>query len=417
MLSLRVHRSVAAWLLLRLTGRFAGLNRRLSVGRLGLLRAEDAPPPALPGPDWVRVRTRLAGICGSDLAVVQARGSPSFSAVTSTPFTLGHEVVADVSEVGPQAQGVRVGERVVVRPALGCAARGIEPACGECAAGRLALCLNVARGALSPGTQTGFCRDTGGGWSEQFVAHPSQLYRPPPELDDREAVLTEPLACAVHAVLRAAPRADDTALVIGCGTMGLLTVVALRACGFRGRLVAAARHEHQRRHALSLGADEALPAPRDGAERCRLWAGALGATAYPAALGKPLVLGGAPCVFDCVATDDSLDDAFRLTAARGRLTLVGMPGVPRGVDWAPLWAKEVTVQGSYCYGTTEHDGRPVDAFARALEVLAAGYGRKLRPLVGPEFPLTDYKRAILTAASPGKSGTVKVVLRPSPEGP
>ena len=374
MLQLRCHGRVSAWLLLRL---FGHRNRGLSVGRFGLLRLEDLPEPVLPAPDWVRVRPRVAGICGTDLGVLQARGSAYFSGVTSTPFTLGHEVMGEVTEVGPAATGVSVGERVVIRPALGCTARGIEPACKSCAAGQIALCLNVARGSLAPGLQTGFCRDTGGGWSEGLVAHPSQLYRVPEGMDDLTAVLTEPLACTVHAVLRAAPHDDDSVLVIGCGTMGLLTVVALRHHGFRGRLLVAARHQHQGAHARSLGADEVLPAPRASEDRRRSWAKALGATLHPALLGGPLVMGGADCIFDCVGSSQSLDDASRLTAARGRLVVIGMPGIPRGVDWTPMWSKEVAVQGSYCYGVTEVEGRPVDAFARALQILAGGSGAKL----------------------------------------
>lgn len=412
MLQLRCHGSVSAWLLLRL---FGHRNRGLSVGRFGLLRLEDLPEPVLPAPDWVRIRPRVAGICGTDLGVLQARGSAYFSGVTSTPFTMGHEVMGEVTEVGPAATGVSVGERVVIRPALGCAARGIEPACKSCAAGQIALCLNVARGSLASGLQTGFCRDTGGGWSEGLVAHPSQLYRVPKGMDELTAVLTEPLACTVHAVLRAVPRDDETVLVIGCGTMGLLTVVALRANGFRGRLLVAARHPHQGEHARSLGADEVLPAPRAAEDRLRSWAKALGATLHPALLGGPLALGGAECTIDCVASSQSLDDASRLTAARGRLVVIGSPGIPRGMDWTPMWSKEVAVQGSYCYGVTEVEGRPVDAFARALQILAGGSGAKLRALVGPEFPLTDYKRALLTAASPGKANTVKIVFRTAPK--
>lgn len=316
MLQLRCHGSVSAWLLLRL---FGHRNRGLSVGRFGLLRLEDLPEPPLPAPDWVRVRPRVAGICGTDLGVLQARGSAYFSGVTSTLFTMGHEVTGEVTEVGPAAAGVSVGERVVIRPALGCTARGIAPACKSGADGQIALCLNVACGSLAPGLQTGFCRDTGGGWSKGLVAHPSQLYRVPEGMDDLTAVLTEPLACAVHAVSRAGPRDDETVLVIGCGTMGLLTVVALRANGFRGRLLVAARHPHQGEHARSLGADEVLPAARTAEDRLRGWAKALGATLHPARLGGPLVLGGAECVIDCVASSQSLDAAARLTAARGRL--------------------------------------------------------------------------------------------------
>ena len=119
--------------------------------------------------------------------------------------------------------------------------------------------------------------------------------------------------------------------------------------------------------------------PRASEDRLRSWAKALGATLHPALLGGPLVLGGAGCIFDCVASSQSLDDASRLTAARGRLVVIGIPGIPRGVDWTPMWSKEVAVQGSYCYGVTEVGGRPVDAFARALQILEGGSAQSCAP--------------------------------------
>ena len=100
---------------------------------LGPLRLTDLEPPALPGPEWVRVRPRLAGICGSDLATVDGRSSRYFEDIVSFPFVPGHEVVGTVDTAGA---GVEAGTRVVVEPVLGCAARAIVPPCPACAAGR-----------------------------------------------------------------------------------------------------------------------------------------------------------------------------------------------------------------------------------------------------------------------------------------
>ena len=88
--------------------------------------------------------------------------------------------------------GFFAGERVVVEPALGCRVRGIEPPCAYCASERYALCVNVAKGDIAPGIQTGFCGDTGGGWSEgTLVAHPSQLHRVPENVPDEAAVAVD----------------------------------------------------------------------------------------------------------------------------------------------------------------------------------------------------------------------------------
>ena len=87
-------------------------------------RFVDIPEPQLPTPEWVKVKTRLSGICGSDLATITAKGSPYFSPFTSTPFVLGHEIVGEIAEMGDAVDDFRVGGRVVIEPALSCKVRG-----------------------------------------------------------------------------------------------------------------------------------------------------------------------------------------------------------------------------------------------------------------------------------------------------
>ena len=193
-------KSVPRYLLMRAAaGRVGGLE----TGRFSPLQLEDVSEPDLPTPEWVRIRPLLSGICGSDLGTLSSENSPYFSPITSPPFVLGHEVFGVVAQAN---SGFAAGERVVFEPALGCEVRGIEPPCPYCASGRYALCVNVARGDVSPGIQTGFCHDTGGGWSDgTLVAHPSQLHRVPDEVPDEAAVAVEPLACAVHAAITGEP--------------------------------------------------------------------------------------------------------------------------------------------------------------------------------------------------------------------
>ena len=152
----------------------------------------------------------LSGICGSDLATLDGRSSRYFEDLVSFPFVPGHEVVGTLEADGtgaPTAPRSPPGTRVVLQPVLGCAARGIEPPCPACAAGHTGDCEHVAFGHLRPGLQTGFCADTGGGWSTAgLVAHESQLHAVPDELSDEDAVTVEPVACAVHAVLGAGLR-------------------------------------------------------------------------------------------------------------------------------------------------------------------------------------------------------------------
>jgi len=333
LLAVQCVKSIPAWLLLK------GLGRRfpsLYTNRFALARLREVDEPRLPGPRWARVRPLLSGVCGSDLATIAAEGSPFFAPLTSFPFTFGHEVVGTVTEVGAAVQGARVGDRVVIEPVLRCAVRGIEPPCPACREGHNENCTNIMTGAISAGVQTGFCRDTGGAWSSSLVAHDVQLYKVPDTVAHEAAVLVEPFSCALHAVLRAlTPGARPTSttenvLVLGCGTIGLLTIAAIRALDAPYRVTALAKYPHQHEWARKLGADQLVSADNSARdELCKL----SGATMHQPEIGNPTVLGGFDVVFDCVGSPRSLDDALRFTRARGTTVLVAMPAIPRTVDW------------------------------------------------------------------------------------
>ncbi|MCS6977359.1 MAG: zinc-binding dehydrogenase [Gemmatales bacterium] len=401
MLAVQYVKSIPNWLLLKSLGR---LWSGLATSPLGLVRLREVPEPRLPGPRWCRVRPILSGICGSDLGSITAAGSVYFGPVTSFPFTFGHEVVGRVVEVGPEVRHVRPGDRVVLEPALGCEVRQIEPLCPACRDGAHGNCVNIVRGVIGPGVQTGFCRDTGGGWSSSLVAHEVQLHRVPDTLSDEEAVLLEPFACALHAVLRA-PR-HRIGLVVGCGTMGLLTITAAKILDRCEQLIALAKHPHQQEQAARLGADFVLPPGRNGRDRvCEL----VGATQHYAEIGPPTILGGVDVVFDCVGSDRSLDESLRLTRARGTTVVVGMPGLPWGVDWTTIWFKELNVCGAYAYGLEDMSGKRISTFDLALDLLVS---RRvdLKPLVTHRFPLTQYRQAIRTALLTGRFRSIKTVF-------
>lgn len=314
---------------------------------------------------------------------------------------MGHEVVGEIAE---DNSGFRTGERVVLEPALGCRVRGIEPPCPYCATGRYALCLNVAKGDISPGIQTGFCRDTGGGWSQgTLVAHPSQLHRVPATVSDEAAVAIEPLACAVHAALKTAPGPGNTSLVIGAGSVGLFTVAALRHLTEAGRIICVAKHARQQEEALRLGASDVIAPKETYATLPKM----LGTEAYKPELGKPVVMGGADRVYECVGAPGTMEDAVRLTKPGGEATLVGMPAAKSAFDLTALWYKEVRLAGSYAYGVEEHDAEQTSSFALALR-LAPKIG--LEKMVGPRFPLEQYKEAVAAARSAGREGNIKVVF-------
>jgi threonine dehydrogenase-like Zn-dependent dehydrogenase len=351
-----------------------------SVGPLSLEPDESLD---LPADDWVRLRPRLAGICGSDLALVDGTAAAYFDPIVSYPFTPGHEVVGDV-DTGDG--GTR---RVVLVPVLSCITRGITPACHACEHGAIHLCERVAFGHLEPGLQSGFCADTGGGWSREMVAHSSQLVDVPNDLSDEAAVLIEPTACAVHAAQRYTGRET---VIIGAGTLGLLTLAAITATrdGDRhGPIVVTARYPEQKRLAKLFGAD--IVCSSDELPR------------WVRSATKSLVFGdqltcGAPHVIDCVGSSDSLQQALQVVAPGGEVQMVGMPGNV-SVELTSLWHRETSIRGCYAYTRPDFDSA-IDV-VRRLDL-----GR----LVSAVYPLGDYTDAIAHAASAGRRGAVKIAF-------
>lgn len=377
----------------RKEARFAAamLASRLRAGagaEVGPLALADIDPPEAPDQGWTGVRTRLAGICGSDLDTVDGRASRYFEPIVSFPFVPGHEVLGTLQN----------GQRVVVEPVLGAEARGEVPPFPGAAPGDGNDYGHLIGGHIRPGLQIGYCQDTGGGWSEQFVAHASQIHDVPDDLTDDDAVVVEPTACGVHVALRAGLGPAATVAVIGAGTMGLVTLAALRRFHPDAWIIVAAKHPHQRELASELGAD-AVVAPEELSRAVRRQ---LGCRVIGEALSS-----GVDATVDAVGSESSLVSAINVTRPRGRVVMLGMPGSVR-LDLTPLWHRETELLGAYTYGTeTLPDGATARGFDLAIELAGdAGLGR----LVSARYPLEDYREAIAHAAEAGSRGAVKVVF-------
>lgn len=395
-LSLELYRSIPRYLAARAV---AGKAPGLIAGPLAPLRLVTKPDPQPLGEDWVLVKPRLSGICGSDLATVSGRSSFYFSPLVSLPFVLGHELAG---EVAADADGLAAGTRVVLDPVLACAARGVEP-CAACRAGRTGRCDHVTTGHVKAGLQTGYCADTGGGWSRLMQAHRSQLHEVPDDLPDDHAVLLEPLACAIHAVLRARVEPDADVLVVGAGTVGLLTLIALRELTQAGRITAVAKHPKQRELAARLGAHEvAEPGEAVGAVRRSTHALRL-----KPERGMPFLLGGVDVAFDCVGSRSTLDLALRTTRAGGRVMLSGIP--TGGADLTPVWFRELEVVGAYTTGIEDVGGEERSSFDLAIDLAGRA---PLEGLVGAAYPLSRWREALDHALGAGRLGTAKVVFAP-----
>jgi threonine dehydrogenase-like Zn-dependent dehydrogenase len=363
-------------------------------GSVGPISLDDIDPPKLPGPDWVRIQPLLAGICGSDLSTLDGTSSRYFEPIVSFPFTPGHEIVAQ-SPMG----------RVVVEPVLGCVARNIAPVCAACVRGDLGNCERLAFGDIKPGLQCGYCASTGGGWSAEMVAHPSQLHIVPDDLSDRDAVMIEPLACGIHAALRPALPHGATVAFIGAGTLGLCTIAALAWLRPDVTLLVGARYPQQIGAAKLLGATHVVPT----SELARRVRSLTGSFAY----GDQLT-GGVDAVFDCVGSSDTITQALAVVKPRGTVVCVGMPASVN-LDLTTLWHREVSLVGAYAYGT-EHlaDGTTRRTFDLAIEL-----AQRVKPghFVSATYRLDDYSEAISHAANAGRRGAIKVCFDPTPKRP
>ncbi len=367
------------------------------------LRMVTIEPPKVDRPGWAPLRTRLSGICGSDLGALSGKTSLYFSAVVSLPFVPGHEVVADLAA---DCEELPKGTRVVIDSVLTCAARGVDP-CADCAAGATNRCSRITVGHLAPGLQTGFCKDTGGGWGQQLMAHRSQMHVVPEGYSDEQAVLIEPLACAVHTAMRARVKDNDRVLVSGAGSVGLLTTLALRELTPAGEIIVVAKHGHQRDLAVELGATEVV-APDEVLRRVRRTTGAF---QLEPDYSRAFLLGGVDVAVDAVGSKDSLETCLHATRAGGRVVLSGMP---TSGDLSAAWFRELDVVGSYASARQEtadgrHAGR--SGFEIATELAGHDAVARLAKSVAP-YPLHRWREALDHAQSAGRLGTVKVAFDP-----
>jgi threonine dehydrogenase-like Zn-dependent dehydrogenase len=385
--ALELYRSVPKYLAARAIGqRLPGMIAG-PIASLRLVTREDPEPPA---DGWARLNPRLSGICGSDLTTISGQSSFYFTALVSMPFVPGHEVVADLLD---DVDGLSAGQRVIIDPVLSGAARGVEPMCEPCNAGMHGLCERVTGGHVSAGLQTGYCADTGGGWGARMVAHREQLHPVPDDMDDQTAIMVEPMACALHAVRRANVPRDATVLVVGAGTVGLLTLIALKAETEAGQIICVAKHARQAELAKRYGATDVVsPSDAVGAVRRATRAFRL----HPER-SSPFLLGGVDVSFESVGSKDGLDLALRATRAQGRVVLSGMPA---RADLTPAWFRELELVGAYS---------GAGAFADAIELAQSA---ELGVLVGASYPLDRWREAIDHALSAGKLGTTKVAFDP-----
>jgi threonine dehydrogenase-like Zn-dependent dehydrogenase len=396
-----------------------GLTEAALFGGLSGVRFGDVAEPTLPAGDWVRLEVLKAGICGTDIGTLTLKASPAMEPFGSFPAVLGHEILARVLEVGPDVQSVEVGQRVTVDPMVSCTMRGYpgEGQCASCGAGFHCTCERMGEEGelefdgepIKPGACVGFHASIPGGWADRTIAHESQVFAVDERLDDRTAVLIEPLAVGMHAVLQTRPLGQGPVLVVGSGPIALGTIWALRAVGFQGEIVAQIKRGNEAEIARSLGATS-IVAPGDEARQALV---DTGAQAYMPIVGDEVYAGGGfPLIFDCVGSGQTIKQTLRYASARGRIVMLGCAAEIKKLDLTFVWARELDVKGYVGYGIEDwQDGR-THTFQITHDLLLETEA-PVSQMVTHVFPLGQYRNALSTAANRRKTGSIKVLLDPT----
>jgi len=367
---------------------------------LSPVRYAELPDRPLPGDNWVRVKNRLAGICGADMALffVKAHPKVSIAALPGVPRAfMGHELVGVITETGRGVKDLKPGDRVVLQKYLPCCSmKEIDPPCAPCREGNYTLCENFSENPVLP-------PDLGAGFGDRFTAHRSQPIRVPPSMPDEVAVMLEPAAVSLHAVLKRPPRRGEKVLVIGAGIIGLNVIQFARLSGPGSRIHVLEKVPFKKDRALSLGADVIIEGdPYEAAARHT------GAHLYRAPLGNNTVVGGFDCVYDCVGSSRTIHDSLRWLRAGGDYMLIGNSLSPVTFDLTPMWQQELTMTGINAHGTETIGGKKMSSFEAVMKLLAAGK-IKLDGFVTHRFRLNDYRKAFRTIRG-GREEILKAVL-------
>ena len=390
--------------------RIAGvLTPRAYLSALGPLALKEIPEPQLPAEDWVLIRTRLCGVCGSDLKEVFLDGNfdNPLTALISFPAVLGHEVAGTIERVGPGVTRRKVGERVVLNPWLSCGPRGVVPPCDACQRGQYFFCKHFTDGRLAPGIHLGNCRAASGGYAPLLAAHESQLFPIPEGVRFEQAVLADPFSVSLHAILKSPPPEGGLALVYGCGTLGLLSIAILRALYPKTRVIAIARYPHQEALARALGADPIIRTWNQ-AEIVETIANLVNIPMLHPLNGKPWLLRGVEVIYDTIGSAESFEVGVRVAAPRANIVVTGVDK-PARFEWTPLYFKEINMAGSNAFGMESFEGETLHAMEICLRLVEQNRVDPAR-LITHRFRLDQYRDAFLVGRQKAKHRTVKAVV-------
>jgi threonine dehydrogenase-like Zn-dependent dehydrogenase len=386
----------------------------------GYIRLKELPDPKILADDWLVIRTKYCGICGSDHKQVFLDGNYDnpMTAIISWPQVLGHEAVGFVEKVGPKVKNLKIGDRVALNPWLSCLPREINPPCEMCAKGKNTLCKNFTKGLLAPGIHTGNSRDATGGFAELVPAHESMAIKIPDYVTWDQAILSDPFSVAFHSILKVKLQPGMTCAVYGCGNLGLLTIHILKRVFTSIKVIAIARFEHQAEMAKIMGADHVLKSspPNQIIEEI---AKITNSEIYFLKKDKPLLIEGVDFLFDTVASPQTLEVGLRITKARiidpntheeiaGSIVVTGVAN-PKRFEWTPWYFKNIHLIGSNAFAIETFEGRTEHAYYHYYRFLK---DKRVdpSPIISHKFRLEDYQKALLTSHMQAKFRSLKIAF-------
>lgn len=324
----------------------------------------DWPEPS-PGPGEVKLRIGGAGICGTDVHILNGRWR------CDPPVVLGHEWCGTVVELGGGVRGFAEGDRVVAsNPARTCGQ------CFHCLAGNPFMCPERV--------SAGYMID--GAFAEYLCIDARRCHKLPDHVSFRAAALGEPLAVAVHAAIERVPvHNGDLVLVSGPGCIGLLTMHVAKIEGARVILAGLSKDAARLECGRALGADVVVDVERDD----------LVDHVMEISGGR-----GADTVFECAGSPASLASCWRAIRKEGTLAPLGVYGGPITTDFGNIMMRELRVIGSYGYVWT--------SWQRTVRLLGEGK-IDAEALISHELPLERFEEGF-RATQDGSA--IKVVLNP-----
>lgn len=325
------------------------------------LFARDVEKPR-PGPGELLVRVEASGVCGTDRHLFHGEFP------CKPPVTLGHEFSGIIEAVGDGVSGFGIGQRITGDPNIACGR------CVRCHEGRVNLCQNLQA--------IGIHRN--GGMADYVIVPQKQAFILPNGLNPLHGAFCEPLACCIHGIDIAAIKTGASAIVLGGGVIGLLTVQLALMAGATN-VVLVTRQKSKRDLALQLGATAALdPSVPD----------------FEAAIIHE-TSGGADVVMECAGVIETVEQAPRLARPGGKVVIVGVVSQGLKASYEPfdLLFREVSILTSFLNPFTHR---------RAADMIAAGK-IAVDPLISRVVTIADAPEVI---ANPPQPGEVKVLIVP-----